>query len=238
MHGNLVIFTVQDLEGDIAVAIGMIGRAGTTQSALATMKAIRQWNPHYILFSGIAGGFHRLEKGDVVIADVIYGYEYGKIDKKYMPRGNWTYKTDLGLLNLANAYAIRKEWLKRISSVPPKVCEPKVVCGDIVSGDKVVDDPENPFFAKVLKAWPKVIAVEMESAGIGNAIEQAVNLSDSVNFMIIRGISDLPLPVKRSNKKIQNKERDIWKSYAANTAAAFAIGLIADGLPVAPYNKP
>jgi hypothetical protein len=56
------------------VAIGMIGRAGTNQSALAVKEAIDLWKPRYIFLIEIAGGLADLRKGDVIIADVIYGY--------------------------------------------------------------------------------------------------------------------------------------------------------------------
>jgi hypothetical protein len=34
--------------------------------------------------------------------------------------------------------------------------------------------------------------------------------------------------------KLQTKERDTWKAYASDAAAAFTIGWIADGLPLPP----
>lgn len=219
------------------VALGMVGRPGTNESALATSEAIRKWNPKYILFVGIAGGLKELDKGDVFIADVIHGYEYGKIDHSFLPRDNWTFKTHLGLINLAKAYALRSEWRERIKATPPiGHIIPKIASGEIASGDKVIDDPNEKFFAKVLKKWPKLKAVEMEGAGVGNAIEQAGYLGRSIGFMMIRGISDLPRPKKKID--IENirgtQERDNWKSYAANTAAAFAIGIVANGLPDPP----
>lgn len=38
------------------VTVGMIGRAGTTQGALAAREAVQLWRPRYVFFSGIAGG--------------------------------------------------------------------------------------------------------------------------------------------------------------------------------------
>ena len=60
-----------------------------------------------MFFVGIAGGLSSLTKGDVVIADVIYGYEYGKLEQNFLPRNNWSYHADLGLLNGAVAYALQ-----------------------------------------------------------------------------------------------------------------------------------
>ncbi len=223
----------QKFRGFYKVALGMIGRAGTNQSALAASEAIRKWNPRYIFFVGIAGGLSDLRKGDVIIADVIHGYEYGKIEKSFQPRDNWNYKTHIGLLNLANAYSLNHDWHERIKRNPPSEANPNVVCGEIASGDKVVDNPKEAFFIEILKKWPKIKAVEMEGAGVGNAIEQAVYAGAPVGFMMIRGVSDLPR-VRRNRGSKGTDERDKWKTFAAEVAAAFAIGLIANALPEPP----
>ena len=222
--------------GAYKVAVGMIGRAGDIQSALAAKDAISRWRPNYLIFSGIAGGLpdSGLKKGDVIIADCIYGYEYGKIEEKFKPRGNWTFKTDQGLLTGANAYALQESWRDYIEAKPPEEYEPKVISGEIASGEKVIDDPSNEFFKQVIKQWPKVKAVEMEGAGIGSAIEQAQSLKVPVGFMVIRAISDLPRPEEDGDKTRGTEERDAWKTYASDVAAAFTIGWIGDGLPLPP----
>ena len=188
-----------EFNGSYKVAVGMIGRAGTTESALAAREAVQLLGPRYIFFSGIAGGLPDPKEidahpklGDVVIADVIYGYEYGKMDKKFKPRANSTYRTDQALLNGARAYAISDGWRKRIKVASPAECIPEVVRVEIASGDKVIDNPSSQFFKQVLKAWPKLKVVEMEGAGVASAIEQAQSLGNTVGFMMIRGISDLP----------------------------------------------
>jgi hypothetical protein len=97
----------------------MIGRAGTSQGALATKDAIARWRPRYILFVGIAGGFelNHLVVGDVVIADVICGYEYGKLEEEFVPRSDWTYRTDLALMNCAVAFStVSSHWLSLFSA--------------------------------------------------------------------------------------------------------------------------
>lgn len=223
------------LGGAYTVSVGMMGRAGTPLSALAAVDAVQRWKPRYIFFVGIAGGLTGLSKGDVVIADVIYGYEYGKIEQVFAPRNNWTYKTDLGLLTGANAYALQPRWRDRVKVQPPAATTAKVTAGEVASGDKVIDDPTNAFFAEVLKRWPKVKAVEMEGAGVGAAIEQAQALGVPVGFMMIRGISDLPRPPQADEPR-GTVERDNWKPYASGTAAAFTMGWIEHGLPEMPRN--
>jgi nucleoside phosphorylase len=229
--------------GTYKVAIGMTCRAGNNQSALAVKEAIQLWRPRYIIFSGIAGGlpdpkkdYANLKLGYVVIADVVYGYEYGKIDENYEPRGNWTKNTDQGLLTSASAYAHKGLWQKQIIASPPKASDPRAITGEIASGEKVVDDRTNEFFSQVLKRWPKIKAVEMEGAGVGSAIEQAQSLGIAVGFMVIRGISDLLL-AEEGDQSGGTKARDDWKAYASDTAAAFTTGWIAEGLPLPPSDR-
>ena len=103
-----------------------------------------------------------------------------------------------------------------------------MVRGEIASGDQVVDDPTNDFFAQVLKAWPRINAVEMEGAGAAAAIELAKSQGIPTRFMMIRGISDLS---RAKGKNKGTKERDAWKAYASDAAAAFVMGWISYGLP-------
>lgn len=217
-----------------SVTVGMMGRAGTSHSALATKDAIIRWKPRYIFFVGIAGGLGDSEKGDVIIADVIRGYEYGKLEKEFVPRSNWTYRVDLALVNNAMAFAaLTSNWVNDVKVEPPEEVVPKVLTGEMASGDKVVDDPTNEFFTRIINTWPKLQAVEMEGAGVGNAIEQAQSGGMSVGFLMIRGISDIPRPNLGAEIR-GTQERDSWKNYAADTAAAFAVAFIANRLPIPP----
>jgi nucleoside phosphorylase len=238
------------------VVVGMTDKAGNPQSTMAALEAVNLWEPRYIFFSGIAGGLLNFRKavqdpnfkpdirlGDVVIADVIHGYEYGKVGQLFDPRDDWNYQTDQGLLTKAIAYQTNPAWRRRIKLAPPRKCQPNVLDGQIASGDKVVDDPSNAFFAAVYRKWPKAKAVEMEGAGVGAAVNQARDRGKVVGFLMIRGISDIPRPpksiemFKNWEKERGTQERDNWKPYAAEVAAAYTVGLIAEGLPVPPKEK-
>jgi nucleoside phosphorylase len=215
----------------------MVGQAGTNKSALATLNALDLWNPRYVFFVGIAGALgSTLNKGDVVVADIIHGYEYGKIETtSFEPRSDWTHRTDIGLLNGAMAHT-SSNWKDFIKNHPPEPCNPKVEHGEVASGNKVVDDPNNQFFKEVLNTWPKIKAVEMEGTGVAETIESAHALGQKVGFMMIRGISDKPRspePTAVENAR-GTRERDEWKKYAADTAAAFTISFIRGGLPEQP----
>jgi hypothetical protein len=66
---------------------------------------------------------------------------------------------------------------------------------------------------KLLKANPKVIAIAMEGAGLARA---SLSHNPPPGFLEIRGICDFA----------NEEKNDDWQPYAANAAAAFAIGLL------------
>ena len=231
----------QKFDAAYRIAIGMIGRAGSVQSALAAIEAVQLWRPRYILFSGIANGLYDRSEmgihpmlGDVIIADTINSFEYGEIDRKFKPHEKWIYRTDQELLNSAKAYALSDSWKEHIKAASPTKCNPKVISGEIASVDKVVDNPSDEFFARVTEMWPKVKAVEMEGIGIGSTIEQIQSLGIPIGFMMIGGISDL------SHTEVEGKrarERIDWAIYASDVVASFLMAWIANGLPIRPATK-
>jgi nucleoside phosphorylase len=190
-----------------SLAVGKIGRAGNNQSTAATLEAIKLWQPRYIFLVGVAGGLSRMTKGDIVIADVIHGYEYGKIENGFNSRSDWTFKTDIGLRNGAENHAKNNSWRDLIYLKPPETCSTKIEIGMVVSGEKVVDNPDYAFFKQVLSAYPKAKAVEMEGAGVGHAIELALAQRKIIGFLMIRGISDVPRPEGEEVETRGTKER-------------------------------
>jgi nucleoside phosphorylase/tetratricopeptide (TPR) repeat protein len=220
-----------------SVAVGMTGRAGNSQSTAATLESVQLWQPRYILFVGVAGSLSEMTNGDVVIADVIRGYEYGKVEQGFIPRSDWTFHTDIGLRNGASAYAQSGDWRKLIKLTPPQPCNARVAIGMIASGEKVVDNLDDPFFQKVLAACPKAKAVEMEGAGVCHAIEQCRAQGKAIGFLMVRGISDVPRAEGKKTEMRGTQERDNWKPFAADVAAAFAISYVSNGLPDLPIQR-
>ena len=223
------------------VVLTLARGAGTTNGALATYKTIERWKPRYVFLVGIAGGLDRdsLEKGDIVLSDVIYGYEYGKLREQFEPRHDFTYRCDTSLTTGARAFAINEDWADKINETRPDGIKriPKLLFGPIASGDKVVDNLDQEFFAAVIKNWSKLLAVEMEGAGAAEAIELATSGGNRVNFLMIRGISDMPPSGAEVKADAQTIERDNWKKYAAEVAAIFTVSYIKNGLPEPPLIK-
>ncbi|MCP4696604.1 MAG: 5'-methylthioadenosine/S-adenosylhomocysteine nucleosidase [Gammaproteobacteria bacterium] len=216
------------------VILAMAGEAGNNSGAIATNRTIERWKPRYVLLVGIAGGLPRegLVKGDVVLSSIIWDYEYGKIDNGFKPRMDFTYRVDGPLLRSGKIFSRDKNWNWRdkiIASPPEPEHTPKVITGPIASGNKVVDNITDEFFERVLEAWPKIQAVEMEGAGAAFAIEAAKEEGRAIGFFMVRGISDMPENSTAANRETdssQTEERDSWKEYAADAAASFALGWV------------
>ena len=208
---------------------------------MATYKTIERWNPRYVFLVGIAGGFRSdgLDKGDIVLSDVIYGYEYGKIREQFEPRYDWIYRCDTSLITGTRAFALSTDWADKIREIRPDGIRkaPKSLYGPIASGDKVVDNLDQEIFATVIRAWPKLLAIEMEGAGAAEAIELAKSAGYDVHFLMIRGISDMPQSGVDVTIGSQSGERNEWKKYAAEVAATFTISYIKNGLPDPPTIK-
>jgi nucleoside phosphorylase len=226
-----------NFESNYNVAVGLVARKANTSSAIATINACDRYSPKVIIYIGIAGGFRKLKKGDIVIADTIVGYEYGTVNEFFRLQPNLIFQTDLGLLSSAIAFANDYNWKNNLKITPPKPCSPKVYSGIIASGEKVVEDPKNEFFQQVLSAIPKIDAVEMEGVGAAQAISYEKSNYKSVAFMMLRCISDLPRvrkPTASSNGNLGKKERDNWKLYASDSVASFTVAWIHNGLHIHP----
>jgi nucleoside phosphorylase len=233
--------TARHVQKPYRVVVALASQAGNVSSAMATIETVQRWSPRYVVLLGIAGGLLRKEmsRGDLAISSVIWGYEYGKIDDGFVPRGDFTYVVDRPLLTAAQTMDITNpEWRKRIAVNPPAgVKEPKLFAGAIGSGDKVMDDASDAFFQAVLQRWPKLIAVEMEGAGAAAAIQTTREKGQQAGFIMVRGISDLPRWEDAPDSQPQTAERDTWKRYASAAAATFVTELIRQRWPVPPRSS-
>lgn len=234
---NLNAWTIGEIKSSnharpYKVVVAMAGKAGNTAGYQVTKATIDRWRPRYALLIGIAGGLssRQIKKGDVVISTIIWGYEYGKVDNGFIPRHNYTFPTDNPLVTSAQAFAITNpQWVEHIKATAPDSCSPSLKAGIVGSGDKVIDNLDDPYVLSILQAEPKIIAVEMEGAGSAAAIKSIVEEGRAIGFTMIRGISDLPKganPTTESTHPTQTDERDAWKQYASESAACFATHLI------------
>ena len=215
------------------VALAMSPQPGTDAAVIATKNTLQAFRPECFLVVGVAGGLGGLSLGDVVVADRICAYEYGKIDHGFHPRQDMDQPTNPVIASAARTLAIRHpDWYRGLAQPEEfRDLAPRIVVGAVASGDKVVDDPADEFFANAMKSRSKLQAVEMEGAGAAAAIHDARGMLQAVNFGMIRGISDIPRAGgsqagSEPGTSGQTQMRDTWKPAAAAAAAAVAIQLI------------
>jgi nucleoside phosphorylase len=200
------------------VAVQLMG-PGNNEASSTTVRAIQHWRPSYVVMVGIAGGVAgRTAFGDVLVAEYVHYYELAKdspAGTEHRPRQFWT---DRLLYGRADAYR-KMDWLGDIGVEPPGKAAarraPAVKFGPLASGERVVATQE--FVNELKRQCPKMIGIAMEGAGVARA---ALEFNPVPAFIEIRGVSDL------ANKK----KNDRWHAFAAETAGAFAVGLVRSGL--------
>ncbi|MEV6597779.1 TIR domain-containing protein [Actinoplanes sp. NPDC051346] len=210
---------------------------GNAGAAVNAVRTIELFKPKYVLVVGVAGAIdERLHPGDVVVASQVVGYEYGAAGPGgFEPRSTRVWPTDDALTTTSGSVAATSpDWARRLRALPPDgtPVRPAVLVGPVASGDKVVDDLRSESFAPVLAQRPDLVAVEMEAAGVCAAVHDA----GDVRFAMIRGISDRPMrgAAPDASRSGQTAQRDMWKAYAAATAAAYTEFLISRAWPERP----
>jgi len=183
---------------------------GNVSAANAVTDTIYQWQPRFVLMVGIAGGIPQddLNLGDVVVAEQAVCYDYGKVtDQGIKPRDRVYPASALLLDRVRNFWD--DTWTQRVDVARPADASrtiSKSFVGPIASGDKVVASTE--FRDQLLKHWPKLMAVEMESEGVFAAVFDRPQIRGT---LVIRGICDMA----------DKHKVDDWQEYAANAAAAY-----------------
>jgi formylglycine-generating enzyme required for sulfatase activity/nucleoside phosphorylase len=207
-----------------SVVLTMLTEPGNSVAAASATHIILRWQPRYVLLVGIAGGVAgRVGLGDIVVADFCYAYEQAKRRPSGdEPRGQQL-ASDRFLYGRALAFE-DEHWKQAIGVAPPTPLAshaPAVHFGPIASGEKVIADLKTlPWLTEQV---PKLLATEMEGAGVAKAASQQ---RPAPGFFEIRGISDFA----------DDQKSDNWHAFAAHAAAAFTIGFLQTG-PVKPLSN-
>src|SRR5882762_10033491 len=201
------------VEGGYEIVVLQLLDVGNVDAAASAATLIHRWSPQFLLMLGIAGGVAQsgIEMGDVAVSRYVHYYEPGKRKEEGEERRPKKFSADRVLFGKANAYEA-SEWKDGVSVSPPGESNgfvPKAFFGPIASGELVISDSKT--VTSLIAVAPKLIAVAMEGAGVAQAAENA-----SIRFLEIRGISDMADP----------RKSDSWHEYAANAAAAFAVGFL------------
>jgi len=213
---------IQDTDRAYRVVVVLLPSMGEIPAAVAVTDAVTCWKPRFVLMVGIAGGIPQddLDLGDVVVADQIVGYEYGKVtDEGIKPRDRVYPVSALLLDRVRNFWD--ESWTGEVNVPRPgNAARPvsKLFVGPIASGNKVI--ASTGFRQQLKTRWPKLIALEMEGEGVFAAVFDRPQIR---NALVIRGICDMA----------DERKSDEWQEYAADAAAAFAVSFLRSG-PVEP----
>lgn len=203
-------------KSEYSVIVTCLVKMGPITATAQTVSVVTKWQPRHVMLVGIACGIRGAVKhGDVLIASQVADYTIGK-QEGGQRKINWdVYPCGVSLLDSANN--LGDGWRRGIGVARPGTGEPVREKGVVASGGDVIQDDD--IVATYSKSWPKLIGIEMESGGVAAGIHQT---ADRPEFLMIKSVSDF-------GKDKHDLDVIPWRSYACNTAAAFAVALIKSG---------
>jgi|GEM_PF-2173750 len=162
---------------DAVVTMTGMGSQGISGSTLAIDSLIRLWDPVGIILVGIAFGASRKKHrvGDVLIANNVIPYERQRVGEEIVYR-NPIAPTSHELIN-----RIRNTLDWEFKRPDGSTVEKHI--GNILSGEKLVDDPE--FKEKLVTQFPQVVGGEMEGSGLWASAEK-----HKKSWIIIKSVCD------------------------------------------------
>lgn len=217
--------TSSENDKEHAVLLARCLARGNNSANTLTAEVINLFKPTYVVVVGIAGGVSGrddIRLGDVVVHDDLQYYELVKQSSgENLPRTMMVQSPSAALLYAAEKVRARGQWSANIKSIRPTEPDiaPKLLIGQILTGEKLMGDPNAKELRALLTTFDKALAVEMESGGVGRAIyENQANCPSG--FLVVRGISDF------CNIEGNQETRDAWKVYASESAATAASAII------------
>ena len=222
---------------DVTVAIARTASEGNVSAQDAVLELIAEQQPRLVLAVGIAGAVPTRDVflGDVVLAKDIHDMTRGAetaagreeaATSSYLMNAvkefvanvtmddfkEWQDRAALidrpAVEGIGNSWTDDEEWDEKINGTledNEKRTLPKVVDGVIASSDQLVKSID--FMARRLLVDRRILANDMESAGVAKACERK-----NIPLLILRGISDI-VGLPRS---------DDWKRYACEVVAGCA----------------
>ncbi len=195
----------------------VFSRWGKVASAVTTTQLINDFNVDEIIFTGVAGGIiEELNIGDIVIGNNMYQHDlnaspfYEKLEipilkKKFLKTTDASKLKEATQLFLDTYY----NYIKVNDAKLFSISNPKVIFGDIASGDQFISSLKK--IKKLNKLIPSATCVEMEGAAVAQ-----VCFEYEIPFSIIRIISD---------KANDNATID-FPRFANSIASNYALGIL------------
>jgi adenosylhomocysteine nucleosidase len=198
------------------------------ESAMAAYGYLREhFHPAVIALAGIAGGIHRdVRLGDVVVATRVICYDL----RKEAPSGT-LYRGQEQQAPATIGHAVNEfftghgdpaEFAVDGSGEAEGII--RVFSGPIGSGNAVIADRDSDILKYLARFNDKILAVDMEAAGLSLAHHEDLAPSDrSLGWLVVRGISD----------DASARKNDGFHHIAARNAA-FVLRELLPYLPVTP----
>lgn len=195
----------------------VFSRWGKVASAVTTTQLINDFNVSEIIFTGVAGGIQdELNIGDVVIGKNLYQHDlnaspfYEKLEIPILKKKFLVTANPEKLQNATNIFInTYHNYIQKSDAKLFNIIEPKVIFGDIASGDQFISSLKK--IKKLNKLIPSATCVEMEGASVAQ-----VCFEYQMPFSIIRIISD---------KANDNANIDFSK-FANSIASNYALGIL------------
>ncbi|AOW19400.1 5'-methylthioadenosine/adenosylhomocysteine nucleosidase [Urechidicola croceus] len=195
----------------------VFSRWGKVASAATTTQLINDFDLKEIIFTGVAGAIQpHLNIGDVVIGKNLYQHDlnaqpfYDKFEIPILKKKYLKAKEHSQLLSSTTFFLNEYfEFIDKSEAQEFNITHPKVIHGDIASGDQFISSKEK--IAYLNSELPSTLCVEMEGAAVAQVCYEY-----NVPFSIIRIISD---------KANDNAEID-FSRFANTVASNYALGIL------------
>lgn len=198
--------------GGCRVALGLVGK-GNNSAAVLAERAIAEFSPSALLFSGVAGGlWPSVKLGDVVVASQVYAYHGGTSEDDGLKARPRAWEISHRAAQIAQHLIRTEEWL---TDTPNGSFRPTARFAPIAAGEVVQDSSVSEQALWVREHYNDALAIEMEGAGVA----QAGHLNRALPVVVIRGISD------RADGTKASTDGQNWQPRAAAHAAMFTIAL-------------
>jgi adenosylhomocysteine nucleosidase len=195
----------------------VFSRWGKVASAATTTQLINDFNVDEIIFTGVAGAINKdLNIGDVVIGKYLFQHDlnaspfYKKFEIPILKKKFLETKNSQKLIEATTFFLNNYNYyIKDSEAAIFKITNPKIVFGDIASGDQFISSLKK--IKKLNKMLPTAICVEMEGAAVAQ-----ICFEYEIPFSIIRIISDKA----NDNAKID------FSRFANTIASNYALGIL------------
>ncbi len=176
-------------DGPLRVVAVQTLAPGPRSAAVAFQQLQEAYQPPIVLLVGIAGGIRPgLAIGDVVIGEEVVYYDARRETPEGPARRGQSQPMSPVLRHRLNAFFRR--YGTSIAISPGEAV--RLYRGPIGSGDAVVTDADSDIIAWLRRFNEKILAVETEAGGVGQAFYEHVDEDRTLTgWLTIRGISDL-----------------------------------------------